>query len=59
MALTIEDILARRTRLLLLNAVVAVKAASVVADLTMYELKQTKTENNSKFISTHKNHTLI
>jgi len=40
MAVTVEDVLARRTRLLFLDAAAAVEAAPVVASVMMHELKQ-------------------
>jgi glycerol-3-phosphate dehydrogenase len=42
MARTIEDVLARRLRILFLNAEVSIKAAPVVAEILKTELQQTE-----------------
>ena len=40
MAMTIEDVLARRTRILFLDALAAIEAATIVAELMMIEMKK-------------------
>jgi len=42
MAMTVEDVLARRTRILFLNASAAMEAAPIVAELMMIEMNKNK-----------------
>ncbi|MEO8413699.1 MAG: glycerol-3-phosphate dehydrogenase/oxidase [Ginsengibacter sp.] len=61
MARTVEDILARRTRLLFLDAKAAVRAAPIVADLVMNELgyrEEWKDKQLESFYSIAKNYIL-